>query len=84
MSNPKVLALDEPSTGLAPNAAFTLFALLRELVDSGTTVLIVEQHAHLALQLADHLVVLDTGSVVVTGPAAELRNDPKLLGAYLG
>lgn len=84
MAKPAVLALDEPSTGLAPNATIALFALLRTLVDEGTTVLLVEQHAHLALEFADYVVVLDTGSVAISGPVDEVRTDPRLVRAYLG
>jgi branched-chain amino acid transport system ATP-binding protein len=84
MSSPRVLLLDEPSTGLAPQAVETVLAVVGELAAEGVAVLVVEQDAEVALALATRAYVLETGRVVAQGPAAQLRNDPTVHEAYLG
>jgi branched-chain amino acid transport system ATP-binding protein len=84
MSRPKLLLLDEPSLGLAPLICLRIFDVLRELNRQGMTVLLVEQNARLALKLAHRAYVLETGSVVASGPAEKLLHDPKIKDAYLG
>ncbi|WP_248964911.1 ABC transporter ATP-binding protein [Sphaerisporangium perillae] len=84
MSKPKVLLLDEPSMGLAPMLVAQIFAIIKEINNRGTTVLLVEQNAQQALQLAHRAYVLETGRVVKSAPAADLLNDPQVREAYLG
>jgi branched-chain amino acid transport system ATP-binding protein len=84
MSSPRVLLLDEPSTGLAPQAVRSVAALVRDLTADGTAVLLVEQDVELALSLAGTATVLETGRVVAAGPASALRDDPAVRAAYLG
>ncbi|MFG1876986.1 ABC transporter ATP-binding protein [Sphaerisporangium sp. NPDC049003] len=84
MSKPKVLLLDEPSMGLAPMLVAQIFAIIKEINNRGTTVLLVEQNAQQALQLAHRAYVLETGKVVKSAPAADLLNDPQVREAYLG
>jgi len=85
MSRPKLLLLDEPSLGLAPIIIEDLFRTFRQInEDEGTTMLIVEQNANLALSIAQNAYVLETGSIALSGPAAELRDDPAVQEAYLG
>lgn len=84
MSSPQVLLLDEPSTGLAPQAVEAVLEVVTGLAAGGTAVLLVEQDAELALGLADRAYVLETGRVVASGPAAALRDDPAVRQAYLG
>jgi branched-chain amino acid transport system ATP-binding protein len=84
MSRPKVLLLDEPSMGLAPILVRQIFAIVRDINLTGTTVLLVEQNAVQALNLAHRAYVLELGRVVRTGPAAELLRDPAVREAYLG
>jgi branched-chain amino acid transport system ATP-binding protein len=85
MSRPKLLLLDEPSLGLAPIIIEDLFATFRQInEDEGTTMLIVEQNANLALSIAQSAYVLETGSIALSGPAAQLRDDPAVQEAYLG
>lgn len=85
MSRPKLLLLDEPSLGLAPIIIEDLFATFKKInEDEGTTMLIVEQNANLALGIAQSAYVLETGSIALSGPAAELRDDPAVQEAYLG
>jgi branched-chain amino acid transport system ATP-binding protein len=84
MSKPKVLLLDEPSMGLAPMLVTQIFSIIKEINDRGTTVLLVEQNAQQALQLAHRAYVLETGRVVKSAPAADLLNDPQVREAYLG
>jgi branched-chain amino acid transport system ATP-binding protein len=84
MSKPKVLLLDEPSMGLAPLLVAQIFSIIKEINDRGTTVLLVEQNAQQALQLAHRAYVLETGTVVKTAPAHELLDDPAVRAAYLG
>jgi branched-chain amino acid transport system ATP-binding protein len=84
MTRPKILLLDEPSLGLAPVIVETVFEFIAELKRTGTTILLVEQNAAMALKVADYGYVLETGSLVMSGPAAELRNDKKVRESYLG
>jgi ABC-type branched-subunit amino acid transport system ATPase component len=84
MARPRVLMLDEPSLGLAPKLTEALYDLVAELRDSGTTILLVDQMATHALSVADRAYVLQSGTVIHSGPAADMRHDPALLKAYLG
>jgi branched-chain amino acid transport system ATP-binding protein len=84
MSRPRLLLLDEPSLGLAPQVVEKIFSVLREVSASGVSLLLVEQNAHKALQLAHHAFVLETGSVVMKGTGAELLASPEVRKAYLG
>jgi branched-chain amino acid transport system ATP-binding protein len=84
MSRPRLLLLDEPSLGLAPQLVEQIFATIGEIRAGGTTVLLVEQNASLALELADRAYVLESGAVQLAGPAAELAADPRVREAYLG
>jgi branched-chain amino acid transport system ATP-binding protein len=84
MSRPKLLALDEPTMGLAPMVARQMLDVVREIRAGGTTVLLVEQSARLALRLADRAYVLVAGEVAISGAAAELAKNPRVQAAYLG
>lgn len=84
MSHPRILCLDEPSLGLAPSLRQEVFRALAELHEEGRTILLVEQNARAALRLAEYAYVLETGRVVLEGPAAELAEDPQVRRAYLG
>lgn len=84
MANPKLLLLDEPSMGLAPIVVEEIFEIIKEIRKCGTTVLLVEQNANLALQIADRGYVLETGSVVLEGLAQNLLHDDSVRKAYLG
>ena len=84
MARPKVLLLDEPSLGLAPIVVENIFAIIRRINQEGTTILLVEQNAQMALQIAHRGYVLETGTVTLQGPALELLENPKVRSAYLG
>ncbi len=84
MSRPTLLLLDEPSMGLAPMLVQEIFSIIQEINQSGTTILLVEQNAHMALSIANRAYVLETGEVVLSGAAQELANDPQVQKAYLG
>ncbi|MCE7081937.1 ABC transporter ATP-binding protein [Streptomyces sp. ST2-7A] len=84
MGKPELLLLDEPSMGLAPLIVQQIFEILKEINEQGTTLLLVEQNASQALQLANRGYVLETGEVVMEGPAGELLADPRIRAAYLG
>ena len=84
MSNPTLLILDEPSTGLAPTMVESIFRTIQDQHRRGTMVLLVEQNAHIALELASRAYVLEQGSIVAEGPAAALRQDARVVAAYLG
>ncbi len=84
MSKPKLLMLDEPSMGLAPILVEQIFDIIRELHDAGTTILLVEQNAQMALSIADRAYVLGTGQVTMSGPAADVLADDRVRAAYLG
>lgn len=84
MSNPKLLLLDEPSLGLAPNLVKMIFGLIRDINKQGVTILLIEQNANMALKVADYGYVLETGKITLHGPAQELRNNEEVRKAYLG
>jgi branched-chain amino acid transport system ATP-binding protein len=84
MSRPKLLLLDEPSMGLAPVLVDRIFGVIREINAQGTTILLVEQNANVALEIATRGYVLETGAIVNAAPAEQLRRDPKVREAYLG
>ena len=84
MSKPKLLMLDEPSMGLAPLLVEQIFQIIKELHDTGTTVLLVEQNAQVALSIADRAYVLETGKVSMSGDARDLLADDRVRRAYLG
>jgi branched-chain amino acid transport system ATP-binding protein len=84
MGRPELLLLDEPSMGLAPLIVREIFLVIKKLNQSGTTVLLVEQNAKAALNAAHHAYVLETGEIVLEGPAGDLLNNPKVKEAYLG
>ena len=85
MGRPRFLMLDEPSLGIAPRLVTTIFERIVEINrDQGITILLVEQNAHLALEISSHAYVLETGRISISGPSADLRADPRLKAAYLG
>jgi len=84
MSEPELLLLDEPSMGLAPFLVDEIFSIIEELNSQGTTVLLVEQNAQMALSIADRAYVLETGRFVLEGPAKEVAANPEVKEAYLG
>ena len=84
MSNPKLLMLDEPSMGLAPILVEQIFDIIKRLHKAGTTILLVEQNARMALSVADRGYVLETGKIVATGTGDELLHDEAVKRAYLG
>ena len=84
MSRPRLLLLDEPSMGLSPILVEEIFSIIKAINADGTTVLLVEQNAAMALGIAHRAYVLETGRVIIEGPAAKLRDDPRVRGAYLG
>jgi branched-chain amino acid transport system ATP-binding protein len=84
MARPKLLCMDEPSMGLSPVFVEQVFDIIQEINRQGTTIFMVEQNANMALQIANRAYVLQTGQVVLSGPAAELRQNPLIREAYLG
>ena len=84
MAKPKLLMLDEPSLGLAPLIIKEIFRVIGELKETGVAILLVEQNARAALQIADYGYVLETGEVSLAGPSAELAADPRVIESYLG
>ena len=84
MSRPSLLLLDEPSLGLAPLLVAGIFETIRQLKQAGTTILLVEQNAWLALDVADRAYVIETGLINLSGPAAELKHNPQVEHTYLG
>ena len=84
MAKPRLLLLDEPSMGLAPNLVDQLLAVIRALRDDSLTILLVEQNARAALAIADRAYVLETGRVTLSGPAADIQADRRVREAYLG
>jgi branched-chain amino acid transport system ATP-binding protein len=84
VSGPRLLLLDEPSMGLAPLLVAQVMRIVKAVNEIGTTVFVVEQNAKAALQIAHRAYVLDTGSVSLSGPAADLAQDPRVVEAYLG
>ncbi len=84
MARPRLLLLDEPSLGLAPLIVQTIFQVILTLNQQGTTILLVEQNARMALKIANRGYVLETGEITMTGPASDLLVDPRVQSAYLG
>ena len=84
MSRPKLLLLDEPSMGLAPIIVDEIFAVIRQLNESGTTIFLVEQNARLALKNSHYTYALENGTIVTHGPSHDLLSDPAIQAAYLG
>jgi branched-chain amino acid transport system ATP-binding protein len=84
MANPRLLLLDEPSLGLAPLFVEEIFRIIEDLKREGRTILIVEQNASAALDVADYAYVLQSGVIEIEGPAAEVAADPRVVAAYLG
>ncbi len=84
MGRPRALMLDEPSLGLAPRIVKDIFHIVGELKETGVSILLVEQNARAALQIADWAYVMELGEIVMQGPAAELANDKRVIESYLG
>jgi branched-chain amino acid transport system ATP-binding protein len=84
MSKPKILLLDEPSLGLAPLIVKNIFNIIREINSAGTTVLLVEQNAGMALAVANRAYVLETGTISLSGTGEELLKSDEIIKAYLG
>jgi branched-chain amino acid transport system ATP-binding protein len=84
MSRPKMLLLDEPSMGLSPLMVDKIFDVIRDVSAQGVTILLVEQNASRALQIADRAYVMESGVITLSGPAQDLLHDPKVRAAYLG
>jgi branched-chain amino acid transport system ATP-binding protein len=84
MAKPKLLMLDEPSLGLAPLIVREIFRVIGELKKTGVSILLVEQNARAALQVADYAYVLETGEIALEGPSDQLAGDPKVVESYLG
>jgi branched-chain amino acid transport system ATP-binding protein len=84
VARPKLLMLDEPSLGLAPQLVRSIFQVIREINDEGTTILLVEQNANMALQVANRAYVIEVGKIRMEGPAAELAASDEVRKAYLG
>ena len=84
MGKPRLLMLDEPSLGLAPLVVKEIFRIIERLRETGATILLIEQNARAAMAVADHAYVLETGSIALSGPAAALAADPRVIETYLG
>ena len=84
MARAKLMLLDEPSMGLAPLLVQDIFRVIRQVNAEGTTILLVEQNAHMALEVAHRAYVLETGNIILEGPADEVAKNPKVVKAYLG
>jgi branched-chain amino acid transport system ATP-binding protein len=84
LSRPKLLLLDEPSLGLAPQVVALIFKIVKTIAAEGTTILLVEQNAHMALGVASRAYVLEVGQIVLNGPAKELAKNDQIRKAYLG
>jgi len=84
MADPKLLLLDEPSMGLAPLIVEEIFGIIEQLKAEGRTILLVEQNAQAALEVADYAYVLETGRIKLQGPGAEIADNPEVIAAYLG
>ena len=84
VARPALVLLDEPSMGLSPLLVREIFRLIRKINEAGTTILLVEQNAFMALSVAHRAYVLETGALALSGSASDLRNDPKVRSAYLG
>lgn len=84
MSSPRMLLMDEPSMGLSPLLVQEIFSIIRKVNQDGVTILLVEQNAKMALEVANRAYVLETGTIAMSGDAHQLANDPKVRDAYLG
>ena len=84
MSDPKLLLLDEPSLGLAPNFVAMIFEMIRQINRQGVTILLIEQNANMALQTSDRAYVIENGLVTMQGAAKDIAADPRIKKAYLG
>lgn len=84
MARPELMLMDEPSMGLAPLLVKEIFSIIKEINEQGTTILLVEQNANMALSIADKAYVIETGEIVLQGSAQELMNSPEVKKAYLG
>jgi branched-chain amino acid transport system ATP-binding protein len=84
MARAKLMMLDEPSMGLAPKLVQEIFQVIKQLNQEGTTILLVEQNAHMALEIANRAYVLETGNIILEGPTSEVAKNPKVIKAYLG
>ena len=84
MARPRIMLLDEPSMGLAPILVDQIFEIIKTLNSEGTTILLVEQNARIALSIAHRGYVLETGEIVLSGPGKELLSSPEVKAAYLG
>ena len=84
MGRPRLLMLDEPSLGLAPLVVKEIFRIIERLRETGATILLIEQNARAAMAVADHAYVLETGAIALSGPAARLAADPRVIETYLG
>ena len=84
VAGPDLLLLDEPSMGLSPALVSDMFATIRRINKEGATILLVEQNAHKALSIANTAYVIESGKIVLSGSAAEIRDNPKVIEAYLG
>ena len=84
MSRPKLVMMDEPSLGLAPIVVQQIFEIIRKIHEEGVTVLLIEQNANMALHAADMGYVMETGTIILSGPGKELLADPRVRAAYLG
>jgi branched-chain amino acid transport system ATP-binding protein len=84
MSQPKLLMLDEPSMGLSPILVSEIFSIIKEINGQGTTILLVEQNANMALSAAHRAYVLETGNIILSGNACDLKENPRVKSAYLG
>ena len=84
MANPKILLLDEPSMGLAPILVKEIFSIIKDINDKGTTILLVEQNARMALSVATRAYVMETGKIVMSGTGQELADSEEIQKAYLG
>ena len=84
MCEPRLLMLDEPSLGLAPNIVLQIFDLIESINKQGTTILLIEQNANMAMSISHRAYVMETGTIAMHGDAGELANDPRVKKAYLG
>ena len=84
MSHPRLLLLDEPSMGLAPLLVREIFEIIKQINATGVTILLVEQNAHMALSVADTAYVMETGRIVLSGPAQDVAANNEVRAAYLG
>ena len=84
MGAPRLLMLDEPSLGLAPLVVKEIFRIIERLRATGVTILLIEQNARAAMAVADQAYVLETGAIALSGPAAQLAQDPRVIDTYLG